>query len=307
MKITEKSQVIYVKSFGQLRLESNGIIIDDKNTRSIKMWSVLAYLIINRDRAIPTSELIDMFWDEDESKNPTSALKTLFHRMRTLLVPLLGEDINPFLSSNGTYQWNNQIIVNSEAEQFSQILENFDNDDKTERGVFALKNALDLYKGEFLPRLNREIWIAPLATFYRELFIKGILKYVQLLNKKGDYSTALKALSRGISADPYNEEFHVLLIKSQLHLGQNNEALEHYRVAAELLREYYMAPLSNEFLQLYPLILADKTDSDINIEDILAETSENNEIYGAFTCDFSFFKKICKLRARKAIRTVSDA
>lgn len=60
--------------------------ISDTEGRSRKVWLLLAYMIYNRDRTVSQEELVEVLWGkEPRSSNPTSALKTTFHRVRSLL------------------------------------------------------------------------------------------------------------------------------------------------------------------------------------------------------------------------------
>ena len=49
-----------------------------------KQLAFLVYLLLNHDRKIPSTELMDTFWPED-SKDPANSLKNMMHKIRTLL------------------------------------------------------------------------------------------------------------------------------------------------------------------------------------------------------------------------------
>ena len=68
---------VSVTFLGGFRLTGKTAAITDDMNRSQKVWSVLSYLILNRDRNISQAEFIDTFWSSDKSSNPVNALKTL--------------------------------------------------------------------------------------------------------------------------------------------------------------------------------------------------------------------------------------
>lgn len=43
--------------------------------RSGRLWTLVAYLILHRDRGIPAQELIDLLWPDGSGNNPASLCK----------------------------------------------------------------------------------------------------------------------------------------------------------------------------------------------------------------------------------------
>ena len=99
--VPERAKTISVSLLGGFALEVDGVSLTDDINRSLKLWSVLAYLTLHRDRAVPQSEFIELFWPDDHSSNPVNALKTLLYRIRAMLEPLFGPDIQPILAQRG--------------------------------------------------------------------------------------------------------------------------------------------------------------------------------------------------------------
>ena len=96
-------KTVSVSLLGGFALEVDGASLTDDINRSLKLWSVLAYLTLHRERAVPQSEFIELFWPDDHSSNPVNALKTLLYRIRAMLEPLFGQEIQPILSQRGAY------------------------------------------------------------------------------------------------------------------------------------------------------------------------------------------------------------
>ena len=87
---------IQVTCLGNFTISNGDAVLTDEINRSLKLWNVLCYLIVHRDRFVPQTELIELFWSEDSSANPTNALKTLLYRLRSMLEPIFGEDVERF-------------------------------------------------------------------------------------------------------------------------------------------------------------------------------------------------------------------
>ena len=101
--------VLQASMLGGLRLTMGERTLTQDENRAQKLWSVLCYLILHRARSVPQSELIDLYWPEENRANPTSALKTLLHRTRAMLEPLFPDGPSPILSGRGSYTCNSAL------------------------------------------------------------------------------------------------------------------------------------------------------------------------------------------------------
>lgn len=132
-------------------------ILTDEVNRSQKIWNVLSYLIVHRDRNVPQSEFIEQFWPDENSSNPVNALKTLLYRVRAMLEPLFGADIDPILSQRGSYSWNRAIECSVDADEFERLCQKAAEARLSDEKRMDLYRRADaLYRGDFLPKLDRK-------------------------------------------------------------------------------------------------------------------------------------------------------
>ena len=108
---TAKELSISVNMLGGFSMDVGGKTLTDEINRSQKLWNVLCYLIVHRDRTVPQSEFISLFWPDENSANPVNALKTLLYRVRAMLEPLFPQDTPPILSQRGAYSWNPAVRI----------------------------------------------------------------------------------------------------------------------------------------------------------------------------------------------------
>lgn len=75
----------------------------------------------------PPDELVDVLWHNDEIDNPSSALKNLVYRVRTILVShgIPGAK-NIILCQRGTYSWNNALTTTVDIEEFERLIREAD-------------------------------------------------------------------------------------------------------------------------------------------------------------------------------------
>ena len=76
---------IKIRMLGRFEILVNDRRIDDQLSKSKKGCTLIQYLLINRQEAVPYTQLYEVLWPNEESANPESALKTLVSRMRVIL------------------------------------------------------------------------------------------------------------------------------------------------------------------------------------------------------------------------------
>lgn len=139
---------VLISLLGGFSLEMNGATLTDDINRSLKLWSVLAYLVLHRNRPVPQSEFIELFWPEDNSSNPVNALKTLLYRIRAMLEPLFGPEIQPILAQRGAYSWNPAVTCELDADRFEALCFQASNEDLPDAARIELyRQAVALYQG----------------------------------------------------------------------------------------------------------------------------------------------------------------
>ena len=124
-------------------------------------------------------------WAEDESDNPTSALKTLLHRTRHVLELLEVENGNNIIkSANGSYYWNNAFNVIIDVEEFEKCYIELKKPELSDNDKLKLAlDAINMYKGNFLAASSYEYWIIPLSTYYSTIYFEIVQLAVNFLYK----------------------------------------------------------------------------------------------------------------------------
>ena len=172
-----------VEFFGQFKIIVNEqYYLDDTIIHSNRMSRLLAYMIYHHDKKITSIELQDIMFDENSSNNPANALKSLIHRVRSLLKKHFG-DIEIIKSGKGLYYFNDEISLETDVEQFKQYIERaryFGNDFQK---VATYKKAIEIYKGPFLPMIANQQWVMIENTYLESIYMTTV---VYLLKKKNN-------------------------------------------------------------------------------------------------------------------------
>ena len=303
--MTDDGIELRIEMLGGFDIVADGNRITEQEKRSSKIWKLIEFLIINRHKSVSQEELIDVFFDSDFVGNPGSSVRTLVYRARSLLanggLPYADDVI---ISSGGGYRWNNNIHCTVDAEEFESLCKEAGT--TTERGtrLELLLQATALYRGDFLPNASGEIWVMPLARWYRTLYFNCIYEALKLLHDTGRDNEAEELCVKALCMDPFDEivlEYH---LRSLLALGQTAEALDEYKRMEAMFYDELGVEFSDDLRSLYSTIQQlNEHNEGLSLDATLAAWLEDADFPGAYYCDLSVFKVIFQIEARSASRS----
>ena len=297
-------KTVSVSLLGGFALEVDGASLTDDINRSLKLWSVLAYLTLHRERAVPQSEFIELFWPDDHSSNPVNALKTLLYRIRAMLEPLFGQEIQPILSQRGAYIWNPAVGCTLDIDRFEELCRLGGDTQRTaEERMTSYREAVELYKGDLLPKLSHQMWLVPMAVRYHTAYIAAVKDFAVLLDEAALYEEMHEVCARASDLDNLDEGLHTLIVRALLRQGKDAAALEHYEKATDLLYRNLGVRPSEELRSLYKEIMATEKTLETDLGVIMSDLREAAARPGAFVCEYGFFKEAYRLEVRRAIRS----
>ena len=295
---------VAVTMLGGFRIRVDGNVLTDEINRSQKLWNVLCYLIAHRERTVPQSEFIELFWPEENSANPTNALKTLLYRVRSLLEPLFGEGLEPILSQRGAYAWNPAIACEMDVDRFELLCRRAQDTALPAQKRMALyEEAAEVYRGDYLPKLANQMWVVPISAHYHTLYLEAVKEYADLLEHAEKFEAMAELCTRASQLDPLDESLRTLIVRALLRQGKDSAALSHYEKATDLLYRNLGVRPSEELRALYREIMDVEERLETNLEVIQANLREAAQRPGAFVCEYGFFKEAYRLEARRSARS----
>ena len=292
-----------VQMLGDFSLSAGGNQISDTEGRSHKVWLLLAYMIYHRDRAVSQEELVEMLWGkEPRSSNPTSALKTTFHRVRSLLDqlwPNAGHHL--ILRQDGGYCWNTGISMSVDADEFEKLCRNEHADEAAlER---ELLDALELYRGDFLSRLDSDTWVLSITAYYHNLYLDALLKVMPILFEHGRYREMERLCREALVLEPTHEGIYRYLMRAMLELGDAKAAMTLYEeLSKRLFSEFGVMP-EEETRALSREATRTVNEAPMPMELIHEQLRESASSAGALVCEYDFFRVLCHSAARSMARS----
>ncbi len=298
------NHVVFVHFFGKFCLESNTGYLDEETIHSRKILKLLAFLLLNHNRMIDAEELGDLIWGNGGSSNPTGALKNLIYRLRGTLKQMGPEEY--IVSRSGTYGWNEAIEIRSDMEEFRYRAEQTRETGNTvDERIKKYEQALSCYEKPRSSVLISESWLAVRFTYYRSVYMKLVNELCELYDEIQDYTAIQKVCGYAMSFDEFSEDVHYWMIRSWVGMGNADRALKQYETAVEILYEKLGIHRSKKMKELYEKILGmNKNSLQATMDDIYGEIQEEHP-EGVFFCEYTIFREIYRLEARRVLRSGS--
>lgn len=225
---------------------------------SQKARVLLAYLVLNRDRAHTREQLASLLWPERDDETARRNLRQAIYNLRETLPE---EDREPvLLVDRGGVQVNPAADLWLDVEAFRAALrQSFAGNRET--ASHRLVEVVSLYRGELLAGFFFDDcaalgdWLVAQQESLREAAGDALRALVQVYTARGEHRLGIEYARRLVAMDPLSEESHRDLIQLYSLAGQRNRALAHYReLRALLARELGVEPLE-ETTELYQSVL----------------------------------------------------
>jgi DNA-binding SARP family transcriptional activator len=214
-----------------------------------KQRTLLAYLLLHRNEAIPRDVLIDALWPEDPPATAAHALDVYVSRLRKSL----GAD-GLFETRGGSVRLN----VSDEAVDAACFEQRVDAARRAEvpaDRLAALEQALALWRGRALVDLLDEPALRPERERLEEERLGAEEERFEAMLALGRHGEAIGALQALASEHPLRERPRRLLMVALYRAGRQSEALEVYRSFRRLLSDDLGLEPSLELRELEAAVL----------------------------------------------------
>lgn len=295
---------LHVQMLGRFSLRIGDRELNDSNNRSRKVWLLLAYMIYCRNRPISQDELVGLLWkDEEGSTNPANALKTMFHRVRSMLNQInesAGRTL--ILNKGGNYAWNCSIPFTFDAEDFDTLVKVAAAAPDPSIRLEKQLEALELYEGDFLPKLSTEPWVVPLSAYFHNVYLQTILDVLPMLEAQSRTAELVTLCRRAVEIEPYNELLYQYLMRGLIAQGNQRGAIIVYEDMSNLLFSNFGIMPSDETKAVYREAVQTINERAISLGTLREQLKEPGTASGALFCDYDFFKIIYHAEARAVAR-----
>ena len=212
-----------------------------------------------RGERIPKEIIIDELWPEESPRVAERNFKTTLQRLRKSLEPFMHKDFG----SSYIHLHDNMVSLDAElchvdADRFLSLLKTAE--EKKKKGdakeAFPLyAEALEIYKGDFLPEEIYASWVDKKREGLRVKYIQLLGKMAGLYERRGAMKKAADCYKKAIQADPLIEESYQKLMTFYSSKGMYNEALRTYEDCKKALKRELKTEPDPTTLAIYRKVL----------------------------------------------------
>lgn len=290
--------MLYMNSLGRFELTDGKNRLNDETIRSEKLTKLLLYLLLHRDHNLSVEELAEALWQENETENPTGALKNLMYRLRTLLKEQFG-DQRYIITSRGAYNWNTDIEVQLDVEELEHLYEQVRLRTSSEQKIADYERIISIYKGEFVPNVRDMHWVTTLSTYYHSIFLNAVKGLAQLYWEREQFSDLERITVNGIQYENADEELYSYQIQALAAQHKTQMAEETYQKAQEILFQELGVRTTKELEKVHQAVcLMQKSQENEELEQV-RESLDEERITGAYLCGYPLFREIYRVETRQ--------
>lgn len=299
----EDKTSLKVHMLGGFSLVYGGKTIPNNYSGTSKMMQLFQILLYAGRDGIPRGELISRLYERENLEDAGATLRVNIYRLRKYIQKLnCFENTDCIWFQEGIYRWNYCAVpLERDTDLFLTTAEAALEEEDPDKKVELLKEACRMYRGEFLPELAGEEWVAIESCKYQKLYVDCINEAAVLLKERGQFGELLE-LSSQASSIYYFEEYYLMQIDCLMALGRYKEAMEIYETAASFYFEELGLEPSEEMMDRFRQMREKIHYNASVISDIKHGLQEGENKNGAYFCSYPGFVDcyhiVCRMSER---------
>lgn len=228
----------YVLGTLHIQQDSGGTLVPVQLPRLHKTQSLLAYLLVLRDRPHSREYLTSLFWGDSRPDRARNSLSAALTQLRPLLQEsgaTLDADRHSLRFSLGA-AWLDLAVVEQGIGRDAP----FD----------RVAQAVQLYEGDLLDNWSDE-WCIDKREKVRQEVISAGTRLVRHYLQEGEWEQGARVAEKLLAHDPFDEQLHELLLRCLLGGGSYSEARRQYERSSEFLRKELGTEIGPAVQELY--------------------------------------------------------
>ena len=224
---------------GRMCIESGELLLDERQFGGRQCRVALAYLICERDRPVPRSELADVLWPEAMPRAWETAISALVSRMRRMFRDLPPAGACSILSSSGCYElrlpggtWIDLEAGTAAIHEAESALRY-----GTPKQAWGPANvAATIARRPFLPGQDGA-WVDRQRGKLHAQLVRALDSLSDVWSANGEFALAVQAATEAVALEPFRETSWNRLMRAHAATGNRAEALRAFEQCRALLTE----------------------------------------------------------------------
>lgn len=238
---------INIHTLGKIQIWLDGKLVSSSQWQTQAARDLFLLLLAHPD-GLTKEEIALVLWLEDSENQVKIQFKNTIYRLRKAL----GQNV--ILFEDDRYRFNQSLDYEYDVELFKSRLDQARREGDRLRKMKVWKDALELYKGPFLPMLDQE-WVLAIRENLWELYLSAALAYGENLLETGDSAAALGVGTKILEQDSCQEDAFRLVMRAYAAQGNQGEVARQYERCTEILRRELDVEPSLQTRQLYQTLV----------------------------------------------------
>ena len=296
---------LHVEMLGGLRVWAGEtpVLADPAYVR--RPWHLFCYLLLNPGKALPAAALAATLWPHEALLDADTLMDELVEDLNHEFARV-GAALQPVQEGPDGYTCNPDITWETDTTLFEQKLR-LAAESGPEGRLRLLMDALELYRGELLPKMEAELWVAPLDIHYRQLFSAAAANCCQGLQDAGRHNELLAVASAATAVEPLEENLYLYLFQALDAMEMYRAIIPAYNRVARLFAEEFGHPPGDEIEAIHQKACThvDPLDRDVLVikDELRAAPAEDASDNAPLYCTYDVFKYLYQMVSRVVARS----
>ncbi|MFA5524588.1 MAG: BTAD domain-containing putative transcriptional regulator [Tissierellales bacterium] len=238
-RVDDYEQFYFVKAslFGKPEVWINGVKISDADWKTKKVKSFLDYLLLNSGKTISKETLADVLWPLSDSSSAIASQRTALYHLRKVLsrygVATSGKKALIYETQRGLKIRRNNAL-DLDIDEFLALYAEFssfndvNNSQDEQKRIIIMERIIFLYKGDLMEDFDYGDLIDYERERFKSIFMEVCEKLSLIYIKLREFKQAEEILKSALSADPYDENICLELLKLYNSQKRKSKAIKLY-------------------------------------------------------------------------------
>ena len=319
-------KVLRIQMFGGFSIRYGNEAVALNKIGNSKAIRLLQMLLLSPKAGIAKSELLDSLYgwnDKTDTVNRNKNLNNLIYRLKKQLVTGgLPEDDYVGLDGGRCY-FKSSIPVEVDTQQFEETANHARVLEEGAKSVCLYRKAVDMYRGELLPRNLSDVWFYHKSEYFKEVYVHAVLELEKEYIKMRDYRNRFMLYEKAVIIYPF-DNWQIRQIRCNLEIYRYKEALEIYNDTLKLYSREMGSPPVAEMQKCFEELeaaddnhrrSAESTNGRKSMDKAFMERKDDirkmglgqGKTEGAYYCAYPSFVDYCHLVVQAKERNNFDA
>lgn len=299
--MNDQKSILCARMLGKEEITYEGESIFGSKNCTTKAVRLLLILLYNGEEGITRSRLLEELYGREEMADAANNLRVTVHRLKKILAEANLPAFEYIVLKNGIYKWNSPMKTVVDALEFQKRVAEADHEADEDKKAEILKEALQLYQGEFLPLLSSDEWVVIESIRLKELYSKSLQWLCSYLKKCKEYEEILQLVEPACRIYPL-DEWQSVKIDCYIELNLYEDALQEYEKTVKLLSEELGVAPSEKMMNQFQTMSERISSRPRLIGEIKGSLQEEGEERGAFYCTAPSFRDAYRMMQRSMER-----